>query len=278
MPGGFAIAGGFSNLNDQGTVTASSTGTQLTASGSINTKGSYTQLVASTPYDACGFLVTLENPSNGANGFLVDIAVGAAASEIVVVPNIPFAISNSASAFGCMSIYVPCEIPAGSRIAARCQSTVASATVNAQVILLDGNFTTDTPYGAPQNYGASTATSLGTQIDPGAVLNTKGNWVQLVASTTYDLAALQIIADHQGAMTLSNILLDIGVGAAASEQIIIPNVQFSSNSGGIMLFNSAPPLFHTRIPAGSRIAARAQNIKTTAASRKIGISLLGYPL
>jgi hypothetical protein len=276
MPGGI-FSGGMANLSDQGTNAAGSVGTTLTAAGSANTKGSYSQLVASTPGDAIGFLVTLVNPSNGINGFLVDIAIGGAGSEIVLIPNIPFGISNSASAFGAMSLFVPCAIPAGSRVSARCQCSAASGTVTAQVTLLDGNFCELPPCAAPQNYGTSTSTSFGTQIDPGATANTKGSWAQIVASTTYDIAALQMIFDHQGVLTVSNILVDIGVGGAGSEQTLIPNIPFSSNSGGVMIFNPAPSILRTKIPAGSRIAARAQNIKTTSASRKFGLTLLGYP-
>jgi hypothetical protein len=276
MPGGFAISFGQANLNDQGTNAAASLGTTLTASGSTNTKGSYAQLVASTPYDASGFWLLLSGASSLTAGYLVDLAIGAAASEIVLVPNVPFNIQSAANS-GTLAIFVPCAIPAGTRISARVQSSTGSTTVTAAVVLLDGSFDEDSSLAAPQNYGALTASSVGTSIDPGASANMKGSWVQIAASTTYDIGALQLICDTQKNVTTiaQTWLIDIGIGAGGSEKVIAPNISLSCNAGP-MLTNPAPPLIRCQIPSGTRLAIRAQGTNGTSATRKFGATLLGY--
>jgi len=276
MPGGFAISGGQANLNDQGANAAGSNGTTLTASGSTNTKGSYSQLVASTPYDCSGFYLYLCNANSGLVGYLVDIAIGAAASEQNVVNNLLYEFST-AQTHQTLQIFVPCEIPAGTRISGRCQASTGSSTITAFVVLADASFVGSAAFGAPTTYGAVTGTSQGTNVDPGASGNTKGSYSQVTASTTYDIAALQIIFGNKGALQTSDILVDIAVGAAGSEQVIIPNISFSASNASTNTTGVAPPLYFVRVPAGTRLAARAQNSNTTSGTRQFNIEILGYP-
>lgn len=271
----FPLSGALSNANFQGSV-ASSKGTQITANATANTKGNYTQLVASTPYDAKGFILQIVNGSV-ATGYLVDIAIGAAGSEVDLLSNIDYGPGPSGASG--IQIHVPCEIPAGTRIAARCQSGTGSATVFVSLILFDGDWNFETPLGAPVTYGSLTASSKGTLVDPGTPANTKAAYSEIVASTTYDIGALQVIFDDQAVASAAAQwwLVDIAVGAAGSEVVIIPNILFWSNSAAILVLAS-PPLFRVHIPAGTRLAARAQGTNNTSGTRKFGISLLGYRL
>jgi hypothetical protein len=99
---------------------------QLTASATVNTKGSYVELIASTPFYADAFYVGIR-PSGTTVTFLVDLAVGASGSEQIILPDI-FSRSSSATAATPFSMfYVPIHIKDGQRIAARCQSATASA-------------------------------------------------------------------------------------------------------------------------------------------------------
>jgi hypothetical protein len=113
---------------------ASSILVSITASGTANTKGSYTQLIASTSFDASGFLLALR-ASTVSRTYLLDIAVGAAASEQVVLPNILVSVGTG-SALPTDLVYLPMAVKAGQRIAARCQSATASAAMTVGVYLV----------------------------------------------------------------------------------------------------------------------------------------------
>ena len=66
-------------------------GSTIDAGGTANTKGSYTQMVASTSRDYCALAWCMDSlnvtPANTAN-FLVDVAIGGAGSEQVIVSNL----------------------------------------------------------------------------------------------------------------------------------------------------------------------------------------------
>ena len=93
----------------------------ITSHTSAHTKGNYTQILASTSKASIGLLVTLVQLSNSYR-FMVDIATGAAAAEVVRIPNV---FANDGTQIGMMSAgsFFPVYIPAGTRIAARCQDS-----------------------------------------------------------------------------------------------------------------------------------------------------------
>jgi hypothetical protein len=60
--------------------------------------------------------------STAANGF-IDIGMGAAASEVVIIPDIPFLSSANEDVRYAGMLTYPVNIPAGVRLAARYQAT-----------------------------------------------------------------------------------------------------------------------------------------------------------
>jgi hypothetical protein len=111
-----------------GFVSASTAGTALT-SGAINTKGAYAQLVAATPRNYRGITWSVDGVGQfPSKPFLIDIAIGASGSEKIIMPNVAVRLDNGSPAE--LGAYIPRLIPAGTRIAARCQSTGASAVMN----------------------------------------------------------------------------------------------------------------------------------------------------
>lgn len=136
--GSFVTEEGVAGFDDIGTNTSTTDATQITASSTTNTKGSYTQLIASTARDYTGFLLVYRGGMLAAGdiNYLIDIAVGVAGSEVVIVPNL-YPGSSTAAVGLCRSVYFPIPIPAGTRIAARMQSSVAS---NTAVIALYGAY------------------------------------------------------------------------------------------------------------------------------------------
>ena len=90
------------------------------SSGFVHTKSLYSTIAASTAYDAAGIYIDIV-AGVGSIRSLIDIAVGTAGAEVVVIPNI-FCPSPRALQLG-FTVYFPISIPAGSRIAARLQSS-----------------------------------------------------------------------------------------------------------------------------------------------------------
>jgi hypothetical protein len=108
---------------------------------------------------------------------------------------------------------------------------------------------------------ARPAATQGTAVTPGT--SNKGSWAQLIASTTSGSYGVIICVNSNTASAASrNTITDIGIGAAGSEAVLIPDL-ISGNAAGYTL-GGIWYYFPVYIPAGSRIAARGQGTVTTA--------------
>jgi len=262
MAGGGVIAAA-------GQLTASSNGTLVTAAATAHVKGAWSQLVAATGAEASWIEVYIGSVATAVD-YLIDIGIGAAASEQVIIPNL-VAGSGTGAAGRSSRFLLPLNIPAGVRVAARCQATTISSTCRVSAQLGSGGWPLESGLQRVTDYGTTTATTQGTTVDPGAVANTKGSWVQLAASTTNPIRALLFGQSNlvQTARTSCQWLFDLGVGAAASEVVVIPNrtVECVSTEDTIHPQGSGP--FPVNIPAGSRLAVRAQCSITTVTVRNL---------
>lgn len=245
----------------------------LTANASANTKAtSYTTVIASTTFRARHMIVLL-GLSHELRAGLVDIAIGAAASEQIIAANL-----RSAYRFDQCPIYhLPVDIPAGTRISARCQASTGSSTIGICVILTAGGWGQLDGLPIITTYGADTSTSKGTSIDPGATPNTDSSWVQFSAScqdTRLLIVSLSpgTIQDYGGSGWTNS--LDIGIGAGGSEQEIVSNLVCSFNTVTDIY---QPQVFQIpcRIPAGTRIAAKCQSSTGTSPNRVLNLILYG---
>lgn len=111
-------------------------GTALDPGATANTKGAWAQLVASTPAAIAGIVASFDTQgrTTGTSNidYLFDIAIGASGSERIILPNYyNFMTGAGLATLITVSDLMPLAIPAGSRIAARCQSgnTTADRTV-----------------------------------------------------------------------------------------------------------------------------------------------------
>lgn len=273
MTGGYPL-GGDANATDVGAVSSSATsGTTLTANASANTYGNYSQLIAATAYDASGMLIAISNGSVSTNAqYAVAIAIGAAASEVVIIPNLIF---NLRTALTWFSVFIPIGVPAGTRLSAKVQSPTGAATCEIAIELCDSDYDM-TPYGLLQDYGTAIGTTRGTQLDPGAVANTKGSYAQLAASTTYDINWLLVfVSGGAGVIAAQEWLMDIAVGAAASEKIILSNLLFEAGATNPGITTPLVGAFKIKVPSGTRLSARCQCTSTTSGSRKPDVCLYG---
>lgn len=106
-----------------------SRGTDIDPGGTINTKGAYSEIESSTSIDA-NYIIIMpggsDNSSMSSCNVLMDFALGVSSSEVIFIENAYVAMSSDEIVATWMSQYI--DIPSGSRISARCQSSINDAT------------------------------------------------------------------------------------------------------------------------------------------------------
>lgn len=254
------------------TLVAQYLGFTSATSGAANTPGAYTQVAASTPAQA-GLLFVTNNVGNfGAdNGCMLDIAVGAAGSESIIVPNLATGASNVFSKG--FALPIPVRIPASSRIAYRVRAGIASRSVSPTMAL----------YRLPQQHllptsvdviGSSAATSHST-----ALSGASGTYTQITASTSQAYQALVIIpaaSTNVGINATFSLTLAIGpAGAEVDIGSFEGNQQSNASTGPIDGMGLSPGIIAAPIPIGSRLSIK-HNI--AANPQYIEVCLVGVPL
>ncbi len=254
------------------TTSGSTTPTELTEPGSTNTKSAYTQISPGLSFDAAGILVTVFATTNTNRTYLVDIALGAAGSEQVLINNLFCSVANTTNA---RYFYFPVAVPAWTRIAARYQVT-GSVTSDIRVAVTgfaQGWFAAES-YGRVITLGATAADSGGIQLVHPGVAHTKGAYSQIAASTSASISALLIAlgnSDGDYSLTGQQCFMDIAVGSAGAEQVLLPNLYFKST--GFQFYPEIIGPLPAQIPANSRVAGRMQGGST--ATDHVDIILYG---
>ncbi len=267
----WSMIGGQQLVSASDITAGQSYGVVTTTGNPAHTKGNYAELLAATPVAAEGIVVQLVHASTPYEG-LVDIAIGPEGSEQIVAENLYF------PPYIAVCYPLPIRIPAGVRLAARCQTNLNASGVIVIVHLLSQTFLPSAGLARVTTYGANTEDSGGTQVDPGSSANTKGAWSQITAATTAPCKALLMALGGQCnySRTSSFFLVDIGVGAEGSEQVVVNNVQARQRSTSSELLT--PTVFGPiglEIPTGSRLAVRAAATTTDATDRKFDAILYG---
>ncbi len=277
MAGGWAGGLQLSDAHDAGTTPASSSGTGvLTSATTPFAKGAWTQLLAATAADAAWMMVRINCTGTTGTQWAIDIGVGASGSEQAIVQNLSATSGLKVAA----SYFFPLAVPGGTRISARASGSVTSDPALIQIILFDDTFTSAGSGEAVDTYGFSSAANIGTLIDPGATANAKGAYSQVSAAVANDIGGFLLWFDNQnGAGTTSAIqrwLVDIAVGPGGAEQVIVPNIPLAGYTPSSMqIYNPTTRYLPIAVPAGSRIAARAQCSTGATPDRKIGITVYG---
>jgi hypothetical protein len=238
-----------------GVSTVTSRGTLVTAGTPASTKGSYSEIVAATTFAAQGIWVVINRGSASA-AVLVDIAVGAAASEQVIISDI-YVRPRGSGLFNSCPLYLPLAIPEGSRISARSQSSTAATTVDVSVILVRGGRGFCPVSSNVFPIGSAGANSPG--LSSGVVsANTKISYVEMTSSLARDINYL-VVGLHSVCSATCGNLYDIAIGGSGSEQIIMANMPDGSHSS---IQVNRYSLIPCRLPAGTRIAMRGQSSST----------------
>lgn len=242
-------------------------GTVITGT-SVNTKGSYVQLTASTSNNWSGFYLSVASSSSGTARFLMDISLDGGST--IAVPNLfiqPGAILGGQTG----PIYIPLNVASGANIQIRTQTGTTNASFRAAIIGAITNsqsrpcFSTCTALTS-----ADTATTLPGTID----IPLDNTWEEVVASTSTTYGAIQAFygaAVNPG--TAQTVGVALGVGAASSEVELIRTI-IGLNSSSPPLRGGGGPLVEHSIPSGSRLSARCYG--PTPASDNIRAQLFGF--
>lgn len=130
IKGGVFQAMGLTRCSSYGPDTSDS-GAQVVDPGAVaNTKGAWTQIVAATdPIEWA--VIALGNRNNAVQAIsnnLLDIGIGSPGSEQALITDLYYRCHTTGDCFDPVLTALPLRIPAGSRLAARCQSTTTDAT------------------------------------------------------------------------------------------------------------------------------------------------------
>jgi hypothetical protein len=244
-------------------------------SGSANTKGAYVQVIPSMPFD--GYIELYVRPGY-AYDTLLDIAIGAAGSELVVLSNLIYA-NPAVQTYGVSSLLnLPFIIPSGTRIAVRSQNTGTDYGVFMYAIAYrPQGYHGLLPLTYFDTYGAATADSGGTAYDPGSSANTKGGYLQITPSLTNSIRGffLGIGSLANTVTTTASWKISVGIGGEGSEVDVVNDWRFTVNSGNHLFNPRWSPIFWTPVVAGTRMAVNAQCSITDATDRKFDVVLYG---
>jgi hypothetical protein len=266
--------------NRQFTAPAAGAGVSVTPSGVAWTNSAYAQVTASTDADWLLTGVVVTTVSAGFFGstwgdFELDVAVGAAASEVVIATVKGLYVSTD-SGYGLLPIPIPIDaIPSGSRVAIRMRKYSTDVTPWAFALTyykapIVGNLQTTSQ---PLKLYPTGTVSLSLSANTTAWASS--TWTTVIASAAADLviAGLHI-------PVLSNSLsweIDLAVGAAASE-VVIATVK-GRNTGGDGSTDWFPlPTPLASVTSGSRLSARVRKSNTTSDQQLLSVAYYEAPL
>ncbi len=256
-----------------GADTSDSAGTAVTCG--VDSKGSYTEIVASTSAAAKGIWICF-NQAQQLKYYAMDVAFGADGSEVVEWANL--LVANVRSVTGSNSFYFPCDIPSGTRIAVRGQTSGTSGSeIIDTVIILSTEGTPGVTSPTYETYGVTLGADdpYSTGIDPGGTINTKAtSFTEIEAASASDMEQLLIMFDNNenAAMATANWLVDIAIGASTSEVVVVANWPLSSNATTDELYNLTLILPGNAFQS-ARISVRAQCSINDATDRLINVSM-----
>lgn len=232
-------------------------GLTVTAPGSTNTKGAYSEVVSSLGFTSNRVEINTQFTVAASRQLLIDLATGAAASEVVRVPDLLAEGSNTSTSFNDGQYVAPLAVASGVRVAVRYAiNNLTSANLRLSVTLIAAG--SQPGIQTFTAIGADTSDSGGTQVDPGGTANTKGAYSQIVASSAAIYQTLMLVLTLKGntSVTSTDWAVDVATGAAASEVVLIPDLRFSTG-GTVNMMSPRSSSCLTYIAASTRYAVRA---------------------
>lgn len=239
-------------------------GLALTAGTTSHTKGAWTEVFASTPFDTFWLGVLMADLATGATltSALVDIGIGPAGSETVVIPDLLAGAAAWGRFFGKAAL-LPVYIRAGSRVSARAQAAIGGDTITLWMHLYgDPPGAVEGPNRGVYAYGIDAANSRGVVVPPFPT------WAEVTAATSVDHQWWYVMVDqgNNTALEFQPRSVTLAVGPAGSETVI-GVWRYAVEGGGehvIGMFPSVP--VYRSVPAGTRVAVRTSSDNTHGAA------------
>jgi hypothetical protein len=255
----FPLYGGSEQVS-AGFVLANVEGTDLT-SGLANTKGAYVELLsaANNTSNSTSIEVVLQMNVSGTvtAQLLIDIAIGGAGSEEVIIPNLWYYSDNSLL-HNVDTAYFPINIPEGVRISARMQSDLASVIAPLHINLTNSGFQQPASLSEVVDIGTDTSITGAVLVARSTTPGVFGSWVEIIASTVDEYSGFLVCA-HRAADSWANTLAlayDVGVGSAGNEEIIM-ELSYATQGATETGHGMVTPYKPINIAKGSRLAIRA---------------------
>ena len=269
-----------------GAIPATSLGEEAVASSTEDVKGAWKELVtAAANTTECDWLTIIARPEGDERSYMFDIGVGGVGVEEVVIPDLMLDLTQHGNFSNEVTTRwsFPFHIPAGTRITFRCQQGGGGGGgrgVIMVMVLSEGGFWMGPGYQKAEAWGADASDTSPVVLDPSGTINTEGALAVLTASSGIEANAL-VISIHNLENGLRgtadyNWLLDVAVGGAIQEEVILENLIVSYGSSGLSYFSQGQiGPFPVHIPLGTRITARVQSDRVIdATERLIGITIL----
>lgn len=254
--GDYSIIGGGGPFIQTGLTTSTLTGISVTANASANTKGGWVEMIsAANNTDLIGNFSVFFRPNTGTQAdFLVDIGLGEAGTEAVVIPNL-YVHSNVADE-GIGRFEIPLGLPTGVKISARCQASSGSAVIPVYIGMSGRSLAQSVPLHRVTAYGADTTNTDGVQVVRSTTPGNFGSWTEIVASTTNPIKGF-VVGAHKDGISYADgrMLYEVGVGPS-TERVIYSGMMITNNTTeAISDFFS--PFIETGVASGQRLAIRA---------------------
>jgi hypothetical protein len=260
---------GFPATIETNLTAASRAGLTLDADASAGTEGAWEELIASTALQSeWGMIAARTIGASGVDtGALIDLGIGAAASEVVILPNINMGEAEGVptpSSQGKVSPF-PQRIAASSRVAVRMEAAVNSETAEVAIWLFQNvhhveNVGTGVTYGADEDAGDA----CGTSVTPGS--GAFGTWTE-IGTTSADHNVWVVGMDLLGNTAVSNldVLVQIGHGPNSGAVTTIGgSIRFRVNSVESIVGPVPDVPMFTTVSSGTKIWARIASGNTTA--------------
>lgn len=224
----------------------------------VGSKGSWTQMLASTTDDTFGLLICINSSSasNASRNYAIDIGVGGSGSEQVLVPDL---LGGNAATYviGGLWYYFPVFIPAGTRLSTRAQGTVTTALrVFAQTLQRPANPSQVRKASFVEAYGVTG--TAGVSLTAGTT--TDGAWT-LIGTTSRKVwwwqFGIQVDTADTSHLAVVN-HVDVAIGNGTNFDIIISDAQVIVSTSETLGNTPLSAGVEFMAPEGTNVYARAQ--------------------
>lgn len=231
------------------------TGLTVTASATINTKGSWATLISSTSYDCYGFFLHWHS-STVVSTFaatLLDLSISddGGTTRQILIPDLMVGCAAGEPHEG-QWFYFPLFIPKGREVACRIQSVVVSNEMKVGFTSFCGLSLPIPIFFNCDAIGVDTADSSGTSVNfatPGF-----GSWVNIGSTTSRNYSAILPIhhGDNDSGWSSRDVGFEVGISSTK-----IGTTYHTGITSGEELFPTYPPCaIYQNIPSGTQLQMR----------------------